>query len=68
MRLEVDRDVCIGSGNCVLTAPDIFDQDDDGVVTLLVADPDADQDQRIQEAVERCPSGALSLVDREPAR
>ncbi|MBM7785710.1 ferredoxin [Tenggerimyces flavus] len=68
MRLEVDRDVCIGSGNCVLTAPDIFDQDDDGVVTLLVADPDADSDTRIREAVERCPSGALAMVQREPAR
>lgn len=68
MHLEVDRDVCIGSGNCVLTAPDIFDQDDDGVVTLLVTDPDADGDARIRDAVERCPSGALSLTARQPAR
>jgi ferredoxin len=68
MRLQVDHDVCIGSGNCVLTAPDIFDQDDDGIVSLLVPDPDADQDARIRDAVERCPSGALSLVEREPAR
>ncbi len=40
MRVQVDREVCNGAGNCVLTVPEVFDQDDDdGLVTLLPAEP-----------------------------
>jgi ferredoxin len=28
MRVSVDRGRCCGSGNCVMTAPEVFDQDD----------------------------------------
>ena len=37
MRVNADRESCIGSGQCVLDAPDVFDQDDDGVVSLKTA-------------------------------
>ena len=30
MKIEADRDVCIGAGMCVMTAEEVFDQDDDG--------------------------------------
>ena len=36
MRIEADRDACISAGNCVMTAGEIFDQDDDGIVVVLV--------------------------------
>ncbi|MGW5121613.1 ferredoxin, partial [Streptomyces noursei] len=39
MRITVDTGRCVGAGQCVLTAPDLFDQDDDGLVTVL--DPTA---------------------------
>ena len=40
MRVTADRDVCIGAGMCVLTAPAVFDQsDDDGLVEVLVEAP-----------------------------
>ena len=29
MRVIVDKELCIGAGQCVVTAPDVFDQDDD---------------------------------------
>jgi ferredoxin len=35
MRVEVDRDVCVGSGTCELLAPEVFEVGDDGVVRLL---------------------------------
>ncbi len=60
MRVQADRDVCVGAGNCVLTAPDIFDQDDDGLVTVLAADPPADRDADVERAVRMCPSGAIT--------
>jgi ferredoxin len=64
MRVSADRDVCIGSGNCVLTAPAVFDQDDEeGLVVLLKAEVAPEDAGAAREAVARCPSGALRLVD-----
>lgn len=63
MKIVADRDVCIGSGNCVLSDPGVFDQDDDGVVELLTAEPDSGHDEAVSIAVRRCPSGALSLAE-----
>ncbi len=31
-RVTVDRDRCIGAGQCVLSAQEVFDQDETGVV------------------------------------
>ncbi|HEY6793343.1 MAG TPA: ferredoxin [Kineosporiaceae bacterium] len=63
-QLVVDRDLCIGAGLCVLTAPDVFDQDDDGLVVVLArdgADPGAGpHTDAVREATRRCPSGALT--------
>jgi ferredoxin len=63
MRLRADRDICIGSGNCVLTAPEVFDQDDEGFVELLEPDPIPAHEQGVRNAVVRCPSGAISLSE-----
>lgn len=66
MKIVADRDVCVGAGMCVRTAPDLFDQDpEDGTVVLLadtVSDPDAEM---ALEAIDACPSGALSLLREE---
>jgi ferredoxin len=62
MRVVADLDVCIGAGVCVLTAPALFDQGtDDGLVRLLVDVVPEPQAGLVREAVENCPSGALSI-------
>ncbi|MBA8793429.1 ferredoxin [Friedmanniella endophytica] len=63
MRIRADHDVCIGAGNCVLSAPAVFDQDDDGLVELLVDEVPDDEREAAEVAVRRCPSGALTLED-----
>ena len=66
MRVQADRDVCIQAGNCVMVADSLFDQDDDGIVVVLV-DPDsqvpAEEEDKAREAVKLCPSQALTIVD-----
>ncbi|WP_107077822.1 ferredoxin [Micromonospora sp. MH33] len=63
MRVGVDRDRCCGAGNCVVTAPEVFDQDDeDGLVLLRRAEPPADTVDRVRLAVELCPAGAISVA------
>jgi ferredoxin len=63
VKIEANRDVCIGAGNCVLAAEDVFDQDDDAIVVVLQEQPSADQETEVRNAVAQCPSGALSLVE-----
>jgi ferredoxin len=61
--VQADRDVCIQAGNCVMVADAVFDQDDDGIVVVLVDEvPDGEAD-RVREAVKLCPSQALRLTD-----
>ncbi|MEU3399894.1 ferredoxin [Streptomyces filamentosus] len=62
-RLTADRDRCIGAGMCAMTAPEVFDQDDDGLVLLLHPDPPADHRTAARLAVGLCPSAALTLHD-----
>lgn len=63
MKVAADRDLCISAGNCVMSAPAVFDQDDDGIVVVLVDEiPDAELDHA-RQAVKLCPSEALRLSD-----
>nr|AXL06044.1 ferredoxin [uncultured bacterium] len=62
MKLYADRNVCIGSGLCVLRLPELFDQsEDDGIVVLLSAEPDPDQEATVLNAVNACPTRALRV-------
>jgi ferredoxin len=61
MRIEIDRDVCIGTENCNRYAPGTFEVDDEGKVVQIGTD--VDSDDAIRTAVESCPTGALSIVE-----
>ncbi len=58
----IDRDRCIGAGQCVLAAPDLFDQDeDDGLVVLLDPSPDPAHEAAAREAAAACPAEVITL-------
>jgi ferredoxin len=63
MKIKADRDVCIGAGNCVLAAENVFDQDDDAIVVVLEESPEGTDADAARNAVGSCPSGALSLEE-----
>lgn len=63
MKVQADRDVCISAGNCVMAAADVFDQDDDGIVVVLVDEVPAGEEDNAREAVRLCPSQALRIAD-----
>ena len=62
-RVEVDRERCVGSGTCEMLAPDLFEVGDDGIVTVLRPEADGEDADAAEEAVQACPTQALSLVD-----
>jgi ferredoxin len=66
IEVAVDRDLCIGAGMCVMSAPEAFDQDDDGVVVVLetaVSPASPAHADAVARAVAGCPSGALRRAD-----
>ncbi|WXH12659.1 ferredoxin [Microbacterium sp. LBN7] len=62
MSITVQSDACVGAGQCALVAPDVFDQDDDGIVMLLEPDPQGSDLEAATRAVRLCPARAISLA------
>ncbi|AKZ59798.1 Ferredoxin soy [Streptomyces ambofaciens ATCC 23877] len=61
MRIGIDKDTCIGAGQCALTAPDVFTQDDDGYSEVLPGREDGGGSPLVREAARACPVGAISV-------
>ncbi|MEQ4722303.1 ferredoxin [Nonomuraea sp. B19D2] len=62
MNITVDADKCCGAGQCVLLAPDVFDQgEDDGIVILLDASPAEEHHAAVREAADVCPAAAITV-------
>ncbi|HEY6787462.1 MAG TPA: ferredoxin [Trebonia sp.] len=59
--LRIDRDLCMGSSQCVGYAPNTFDQDDDTVA--VVVNQHGDPAEKIQAAIASCPTAAISLIE-----
>jgi ferredoxin len=61
VQITIDRERCMGSGNCAFWAPSTFDLDDE--MKAVVVDPDGDPTDKIRNAVEACPTHALAIED-----
>jgi ferredoxin len=63
VRVLLDQVACIGSGQCVLTAEDVFDQRvEDGIAVLLVDELPDERTDELEEAVLICPAQAIRLA------
>ena len=63
-RIIADRDRCIGSGQCLLTAPELFDQGEDGLVTVLNDRVEMNTADGAVEAALLCPARAITVEER----
>lgn len=63
-RVEIDRQLCNGYGNCVVVAPDLFDIDPDDNIAYLIGDeqPGDDAMPQVREAADDCPVRAIRLL------
>jgi len=58
--IAVDRELCMGSGMCIVYAPNTFAHDDE--TKAVVIDPAGDPIEAIRNAVQACPTSAITLV------
>jgi ferredoxin len=59
LRIEIDPEKCMGSGNCSFWAPATFDLGDDGIA--YVTNPEGDPEEKILLAAQGCPTQAISV-------
>jgi len=63
MRLVIDYNRCRRTGQCSYLHPELFKADEVGAPVVLVERSGEDLREAAEEAVELCPSGAISLVE-----
>lgn len=63
VEITVDRALCIGSGDCVDTAPDVFQLDDED--KAVVVDPDGASVDDVIEAARNCPVSAIFVAGED---
>lgn len=62
MQVVLDEQACIGSGSCEQIAPQVFAMDDDGIVTVIDANPPAEMAADVESAVLNCPTAAITVT------
>lgn len=63
MKVRIDRELCIGVGNCVAYAPTAFELDHENKAVVL--DPSSVDDNTLLEAAKSCPENAIIVEDDE---
>ena len=62
MRVEVDKDLCIGSLGCEETCPEVFKVlGDVSEVFVAVVPPEAEE--RCRQAARSCPANAIRVIE-----
>ena len=61
MKVSVDFDVCASTGACMQVCPEVFEVRDDNFLYVLQEEPPEELRGKVEEAVQTCPTGAISL-------
>ena len=66
MRVRIDREKCIGSANCIASAPTVYQLDESEKAILI--DTQSVDDESLLLSAESCPTEAIILEDEEGRR
>ncbi|WP_411146801.1 ferredoxin [Streptomyces sp. x-80] len=62
MKITIEQDKCVAAGQCVLAAPQVFDQrEEDGIVVLEHDRPPRETHEDVRLAAQVCPALAITL-------
>lgn len=65
MKVKVNQEACIGCGACVAIADEVFDINDNGLSEVKVDIVSEENKEKVQEAIESCPTAAIEEVKAE---
>lgn len=63
MKVIVHADHCIASGACVLECPQVFQQDDIGMVVVLDEEPGPELHDAVRRAMAACPAAVIEISE-----
>ncbi len=63
-KIVIERSLCSGFGACAELAPEIFEVDGGGLVSLRIGTSD---DPAVLDAAAACPMGAIEIVEVQAA-
>lgn len=61
MKASVNKDACIGCGACTAVCPNVFELGDEGFAVVKVAEVSEEDKASATEAMEGCPTSAISV-------
>ena len=63
MKIKLSSERCIASGACVLECPEVFQQDDIGMVVVIEPNPGAKLLDAVRRAAAACPASVIELTE-----
>jgi ferredoxin len=65
VKVVVDFDECASNAVCMGIVPEVFEVRDDGYLYVLNEHPPEALRERLREAVNGCPTGAISILEED---
>ena len=63
MKVNVDRDSCIGCGLCADICPDVFELDDEDIAVVKQDPVPSDLEDDVKDAADQCPVECIEVVE-----
>ncbi len=63
MKVSVNFDACASTGACMQVCPEVFEVRGDGYLYILQEEPAPEVQDRVREAADMCPTGAISVAE-----
>ena len=64
LKIQIDRDLCVGFGDCIEALPDVFEFDDEGIAVFKDGDLTTGREELL-DACASCPVDALTAWDED---
>jgi ferredoxin len=61
--ITVDHSVCMGNGQCVFLAPEVFRHNEN--LQSEIIDPAGAPEEQVLKAARACPTGAITIANAE---
>ena len=64
LKIKIDRTTCIATTNCAKVAPEIFELDEENIISFKEDEAEVEK-EKIVEACSVCPVNALYVLDKD---